>query len=822
MNGWLDDLRFAVRALRARPGFVVAAVLTLALGIGANTAIFSITNAFLLKPLPYPDGERLVEIHNSYPGNDLLVAGVSVPDYIDRREQADALADTALYTGQSFNLAADGRPERLLGLMATPSLFSTLQIDAAIGRTFSEEAAVPGNDQQVVLSHRVWRNRFNADPGIVGSDVRLNGRQYRIVGVMPEGFAFPNRDIDLYVPFAFTPELAADEGRGREFSSSIGRLKPGATIAQLNAQMDAIVLANRDRFAALGERGVGYAEFLERAGFTGRAQTFREYLVGDMRTTLIMLQAVVIFVLLIACANVANLMLARVLGRMRELAMRAAVGAKQSRVARQLVLEGVLLGIGGGIVGLGLSWLVIQLVGVFGIDSSAQHFDIAIDPFVLLFAFLLAVFAGAAFSLLSVASAARLDIQKVVKEGQGQTADRGSQFARGALVSLQVALAAALLIGAGLMLRSFEKLQNESPGFEPRGVVAMMLELSSEKYEEQDARQRFFDGLLNTLQAQPGIESAAIVSELPFSNDNSSASYRIQDHPSETGSGMPHGYSRYVSSDYFHAMEIPLLRGRFFDPSIDRPDSPPVAIIDAVLARKHFSDKDPIGQRISNGRDSEGNQRWATVVGVVGAIKHDGLNDVVEKETYYHYVQQRPPAEAGVIVKTSLPPAVIDRQLRETVLAVDPEQPVHDLRAMDERIRMSLDAQRAPMLLLTLFSVVAVLLAVVGIYGVLSYSIGQRTTELGVRMALGAQAGNVLGLVLAQGARFVGIGIIAGVAAALALTRFLASMLFGISTFDPLTFLLAPTLLLAVGMFACSVPAWRATRISPMRALRYD
>lgn len=822
MNGWLDDLRFALRALRARPGFVVAAVLTLALGIGANAAIFSVTNAFLLKPLPYPDSERLVEIHNSYPGNDLPVAGVSVPDYIDRREQADALADTALYTGQSFNLAAQGRPERLVGLMATPSLFSTLQIEPAIGRAFTEDAAVPGNDRQVVLSHRVWRNRFNAEPGILGRDVRLNGEPYVVIGVMPEGFAFPNRDIDLYVPFAFTPELTADEGRGREFSSSIGRLKSGATIEQLDAQMHAIVLANRDRFASLGERGAGYADFLERAGFTGRAQSFREHLVGDMRGTLLILQAVVVFVLLIACANVANLMLARVLGRMRELAMRAAVGARPGRVARQLILEGVLLGVAGGVVGLGLAWIVIQLIGVFGIDSSAQHFDVVIDPVVLLFAFMVSVLAGAAFSLLSVAAAARLDIQKVVKEGQGQTADRSAQFVRGALVSLQVALAAALLIGAGLMLRSFEKLQNESPGFESAGVVAMMLELSSVTYAEQDARQRFFDSLLDSLESQPGITAAAIVSELPFSNDNSSASYRIEDHPSETGSGMPHGYSRYVSAEYFRAMEIPLLQGRYFDESIDRPDSPPVAIIDEILARKYFTDSNPIGERISNSRDSEGNPRWATVIGVVGAIKHDGLRDTVEKETYYQSVQQRAPAEAGVIVKTDLPPAVIDRQLRDAVIAVDPEQPVHDLRTMDERIDLSLDVQRAPMLLLTLFSVVAVLLAIVGIYGVLSYSIGQRTTELGVRMALGAQAANVLGLVLKQGAGFVGAGIAVGLLAALALTRFLASMLFGISWFDPVTFVLAPMLLLVVGMLACSVPAWRATRISPMRALRYD
>lgn len=822
MNGILDDLRFAFRALRARPGFVAAAVLTLALGIGANTAIFSVVNAFLLKPLPYPDGERLVEIHNSYPGNNLPEADVSIPDYLDRREHVTALEDSALYTWNSFNLAASGTPERLVGLVATPSLFPTLGVSPALGRTFDESEAVPGNDRVVVLSSTLWRNRFNADPAIVGSDVRLNGESYRVVGVMPEDFAFPSRNVGLYVPFAFTPEQMADTSRGREFSSSIGRLRHGATIEQLNAQLDAIVQANIERFAAIPDRGAAFAEFLERTGFTARAQSFREHLIGEMRPTLLVLQGVVAFVLLIACANVANLMLARVLGRLRELAMRTAVGAERGRVARQLVFEGVLLGLGGGIVGVFLAYVVIRLIELFGIDRSAQNFEIAIDPAVLLFAFGVSVIAGTAFSLLSVFAAWRVDVQQVMKEGPGQTAGRGAMFARGALVSLQVALAAALLIGAGLLLRSFEKLQQESPGFDPDGVVAMSLQLSGRQYQDEDARRRFFDGLLATLESEPGVNAAAIVSELPFNRDGSSASYRIAGHPSETGQNLPHGKSRYASEAYFRAMGIPLLRGRFFDASLDRPDAPPVAIIDELLAKKHFDDVDPIGQRIANRIDAEGNPIWSTVIGVVGTVKEETLGEMPTKETYYHYSRQRVPADASIVVGTSLSPSAIDRQLRDAVLAVDPEQPVYDLRTMDERIRLSLDSQRAPMLLLGMFAGVAVLLAIVGIYGVLSYSVGQRTTELGVRMALGAQAGSVLGLVLKQGTRFVGVGLVAGTIAALLLTRFLASMLFGVSTFDPLTFALSITLLLAISVAACSVPAWRATRISPMRALRYE
>ncbi|HEX2139632.1 MAG TPA: ABC transporter permease [Woeseiaceae bacterium] len=822
MRAIIDDVRFAYRALRARPGFVIAAVLTLALGIGANTAIFSVINAFMLKPLPYPDGERLVEIHNTYPGNGLENAGVSVPDYLDRREQASALADSALYTWSSFNLAASGAAERLLGLVASPSLFSTLRVSPLIGRSFSEDEAVPGNERVAILTHEVWSNRFGSDRGIVGKDIRLNGDSYRVIGVMPQGFSFPNRDVDLYVPFAFTPEMVSDESRGWEFSTSIGRLKPGATIAQLDAQMDAIVQSNKDRFVGASERAADYAEFLERTGFTGRAQTWREYQVGDVRLTLLVLQGVVVFVLLIACANVANLMLARVLGRAKELAVRAAVGAERLRVSRQLVFEGVLLGLGGGFVGLSLSWIVIRLIELFGIDRSAQNFDVVIDPWVLAFAFFVSVAAGIAFSLISVIALWRLDLQQVVKEGGGQTASRGALFARGVLVSLQVAMAATLLIGAGLLLRSFEKLLNESPGFNPEDVVAVQMELSGSKYSDDNERRRFLDAVLAGIERQPGVVAAGATNVLPFNQDGNQASYDIEGRTLAAGESSPHGHSRTVSADYFRAMGIPLLRGRLFDAALDGVDSPHAVIIDQLLADKYFADENPIGRRISNQENDDGEPVWSTIVGVVGTIKGDRLHEAPSKETYYHFYRQRPPGWASLVVRTVLPAASAGRQISAAVLAVDPEQPVFNMMSMSERIEQSLGSQRAPTLLLSVFAVVAVLLAVVGIYGVLAYVVGQRTTELGVRMALGAQSSNVLGLVLGQGAWLVGAGLVFGVLAAFALTRFLASLLFGVSTFDPLTYLLVPLLLVAVGLAACTLPALRATRISPVAALRHQ
>lgn len=823
MSAIFDDVRFAYRALRARPGFVIAAVLTLALGIGANTAIFSVINAFMLKPLPYPDGERLVEIHNTYPGMGLENAGVSIPDFLDRREQAAALSDTALFTWDSFNLAASGTPERLTGLVATPSLFSTLQVSPVIGRSFTADEAIPGKEKVAVLTWDLWQNRFDGDRKIAGRDVRLNGEQYRVVGVMPDGFSFPSREIELYVPFAFTPEQMSDESRGREFSSSIGRLAPGATIEQLNAQMDSIVRSNMDRFIGASEDAANYVDFLERTGFAGRAQSWRDYLVGDVRTTLLVLQGVVVFVLLIACANVANLMLARVLGRARELAMRSAVGAEGARVSRQLVLEGVQLGLAGGVLGVILSFIIIQLIEVFGIDRSSQNFDVVIDPYVLLFAFLVSVAAGVGFSLISVVAARRVDVQQVIREGGGQTASRGSLAARGVLVSFQVALAVTLLIGAGLLLRSFQNLQEESPGFEAAGVVAVQLELTGSKYEDSAARRRaFLDGILANISRQPGMAQAAVTNVLPFNQDGSQASYSIEGYTRAAGESLPHGHWRTVSEDYFRAMGIPLLQGRTFDAGVDAVDSPRAVIVDELLVEKYFPDGNPLGSRISSGQDENGDPEWATIVGVVGTIKHQRLNEMTSKETYYYFSGQAVPSGASVVVRTALPPATASRQIREAVLALDPEQPVFGMMTMDERIARSLGEQRAPTLLLSMFSVVAVLLAVVGIYGVLSYSVGQRTTELGVRMALGAETGNVLALVLRQGVWLIGAGLVIGVVAALALTRLLGSLLFGISMFDPLTYALVSLLLIAVGIAACGLPAWRATRISPIAALRYE
>lgn len=816
----LADIRYSLRGFAARPLFALIAVLTLALGIGANTAIFSVLHGMFLRPLPYPDGERLVEIHNSYPGMGLENAGTSIPDYLDRREQAPSLADVAMYTGASFGLSdAGAQPERLVGLRATPSLFTTLGVKAAFGRVFENEHAVPGQDKVAVLSWDLWRNRYNGDPGIVGRDIRLNGEPYRVLGVMPDGFGFPSRQLQLLVPFAFTPEQMSDNERGNEYSDSIGRLKPGATIQRLDAEMDTIVARNADRLAALGdERASGFAEFLRAANFTGRARSLREQQVGDARPMVAILQAAVAMVLLIACANVANLMLTRLNARKKELSLRSALGAGRGRLARQILTEAALLAVVGGVIGVGIASLAMDLMPALGVRTGSADYDFRLDGSVLAFALGATALAGALSALLPLISLLRLDVNDTLKEG-GRLGGGGRRAAasRNALVVAQVALATTLLIGAGLLLRSFHSLSQESPGFASVGVLTVRIDLAAARYGDADARRRFFEDTLARMQAIPGVGAAAFTSNLPFSGSNSQGSYWIDGREQAVGDASPHGMQRQVSPDYFRAMDIPLRRGRLIEPR-DREGGERVVVIDELLARKHFGDGEALGQRL---RRLDG-EEWATVVGIVGTVKHFQLADSVIKETMYWPLAQSAPEFGSFVLRSSLPPEWLIPQVREAILAVDPEQPVYDLRSLDERIAISLDNQRAPMLLVGMFAAVALSLAAIGIYGVLAFTVGQRTGELGVRMAIGAGTGQILRMILRQGTRLAVIGLGLGLIGAYIAGRAVSAQLFGIGPADPLTYLGVIVFLGAVALLACWLPARRAARIDPLVALRYE
>jgi predicted permease len=822
-----QDFRYSLRSLLGKPGFLIAAVLTLALGIGANTAIFSVINGLLLKPLPYADGERLVLVHNAYPKMGLDDAGTSIPDYFDRREQAPALEDLAIYSGISLNLAADGTPQRLVGLRASASLFSTLQASPAIGRVFDADAENPGQDKFVVLSHGLWQSQFAGDPGVVGRDIRLNGETYRVTGVMPASFVFPNRETQLWIPFAFSPEQKSDDERGNEYSESVGRLAPGATVEQLNAQMDGIVMRNADRIAGSDDpRAADAAEFFRQGGFIGRSKPLREEWVGDVRPVLWLLQAVVGFVLLIACANVANLMLTRVSARHKELSVRSALGASRRRIVRQLLIESLLLAMIGALAGIALAYACLQLLDALNITQSPLRSAIGIDGSVLAFTLVTSVLTGLIFGLFPAFVQSSTKPYEALKEGgRGNTGGRGSRITRNVLVMVQIALCVTLLVGAGLLVKSFERVMNESPGFQREGLVTVRVSLPGTRYADDAALSRFYDRALGELRAIPGVTRASYVSNLPFGQSTWQSSYVIEGRAQNPGESQPHGLARVTDDQFFQAMEIPLLAGRYFTVA-DSATAEPVAIVDELLAKKYFPNDSAIGKRLRLSGPEEENP-WRTIVGVVGVVKHQNMAAEMAKESHYYPYSQFPMTRYGnaggfFVIKTDLPVGGLVQSVRDAVLRVDPEQPVYDIKSLDERIALSLQGRRAPMLLLVIFAGVALALSAVGIYGVLAYSVEQRTGELGVRMAIGAQRGDVVRMVLGQGGSIAAIGLGLGLVGALALGGFLSSHLFGVSRFDPVTLIGVIVLLGTVALVACWLPARRASRVSPIVALRYE
>jgi predicted permease len=819
MTHLFQDLRYGLRMLRASPGFTLAAVLTLALGIGANSAIFSVINGLMLRPLPYPDSEQLVYVYNTYPKMNLEYAGTSIPDYLDRRDRAEALADLAMYHDASFNLAEQGTPQRLVGVVATPSLFTTLKVDAQLGRVFGTDEAEPGHDHVVVLSDALWRNQFGADRGIVGRDVRLNGEGYRVVGVMGADFAYPNRNAQLWVPFAFTPQMKSDDERGHEYSDSIGRLKSGTSLAQLNAQMDAIVQHNAESVAGT-ERGDRWKGFIESSGFTGRSKSLRDALVGELKPVLLLLQAVVAFVLLIACANVANLMLTRISARQKELSVRTALGAGRGRLARQLLVESLLLALAGGLAGLVVAQWCVQLIRLLGLDQSANNFQIGLDAGVVGFTFVLALVTGVLFGIFPIVALWRERSYEVLKEGgRGSGGSRSARATRRVLVVVQMAMAVALLAGAGLLIRSFMHLQEASPGFNTESVLSVRLDLPQNRYKDDAAVAQFYQRSLDAVRALPGVKSAGIVSSMPFTNNNSQSSYFIEGKELAAGESAPHGFLQVVDEDFFKTMQIPLIQGRGFS-SGDGPGTDKVVVIDEVLAKKYFGEASPLGKRIT--REDRQKGPWYTIVGVVGTVKRNKLYELTNKETYYYYYRQQPERSSTIALKTQLAPSALVAPLRSALLAIDPEQPVFDIQTMSERIRISLDDRRTPMLLLMLFAAVALALSAVGIYGVLAFSVASRTGELGVRMSIGARRSDILKLVLADGMRLASIGLGIGLIASLALSQLIKTQLFGIGVVDPVTLLAVIAVLAAAALLACWLPARRAAQLDPTEALRHE
>ncbi|HEY1911597.1 MAG TPA: ABC transporter permease [Vicinamibacterales bacterium] len=806
----MQDIRYALRSLRKQPIFTLVAVLTLTLGIGANTAIFSLLYQVLLRPLPYAAADRLVFAWNSYPLMGLSQAGVSIPDYLDRKNEAIAIEDATLFTMRAVNLTTEGQPEQLRGLAVTPSFFSTIGRQPFIGRAFTDAEAVPGADRFAVLTYSLWITHFGSDRSIVGRDIRVNGEPFRVTGVMAADVELPAVGISLLMPFAFTPAQLTDNERGNEFSSMIARLRPGATVAQATGQFRAIVTRNSERLPAS-------RAFWTSSGFTGYAIPLRDQLVGDTRTSLFVLQAGVLVVVLIACANVAGLLLMRATGRARELAIRTTLGAGRWRLVQQLLTEGVVLAALGAAGG-----LMLGLAGVRGLVALSTRqipgmADASLNPAVLAFTLTLALVTGLVFGLVPALAVMRGDANAVLKEDTARgSAGKGTGLTRATLVVVETALALVLLVGAGLLLKSFARLKDVSPGFTADNVLTAQMALPATRYPDPTARRIFWTRLVDRVRGLSGVTAVGLTSNVPFNGNVGSGSYSIVGYDPPAGEAQPHGRQEIVGGDYFRAMQIPLVAGRLFNDA-DSADSPPVVAIDQYLVKRYFQDRSPIGQQIRRGGPTS---PAFTIVGVVGTINSIDLGEPVAKERLYYPIAQRPNPNMALMIKTRVDPRAMVSQVRSAVAEIDPEQPMADVRTMDEWMARSLEGRRAPMLLLVLFGTVALTLSAVGIYGVLAFGVAQRSREFGIRQALGAEPRAILSLVLSQGMRTAGLGVVLGLAGAVALTRYLQSLLFGVGTHDLTVYGGVTALLLGVAFMACYIPALRATHVAPTVALR--
>ncbi len=813
MNTFLADLRYAARLLAQSPAFTAIAVLTLALGIGANTALFSVVNGVLLNPLAYPHSDQLVAIYESVAGLDS--APIEYPNFQDWQRDSRSFASMAAYRNEDYNFIGNGEGERLSGYMISAGFFDTLGVIPVLGRTFRVDDDQLGAAPVVVLSGGFWKRKFGSSPDIIGKPITLNGTAYTIVGVIPDSFRFYGNMRDVYTPVGQWRDPSFRDRRISVSARAFGRLTRGVTLAQAQAEMDEIA------------RNLAVAYPQADAGHTIKLVSMKEDLVGNVEPLLFVLLAAVGFLMLIACANVANLLLARSIARSREFAIRSALGASHARMIRQLLTESVLLSAVGGAVGLLLAWLGTRTLLRALPAALPRASEVSLDPKVLFFTLLLSLFTGVVFGLAPALKATRINLQEVMKQsGRGSSGFR--HRLQGTFVAVEMALALVLLVGAGLMVRTLGALWRVNPGFNPNHAITFNLAMpatSNTTSAETRARLRNFDDRVRSI---PGVLAVSVtLGSRPMIHD-SSLPFWIEGQPKPAhDSEMPAATFFLAEPGFREAMGITLLRGRFISDQ-DNENTPIVVDIDDNFARKYFPGQDPIGKHLNF---TEFNVQ-AEIVGVVGHVKQYGLDadpaGTIEAQFFYPFMQipeKVMPLVAksvAVVLRTQGDPTAIMAQVRETVREIDPRQVIYNVQTMDDVVATSYAARRLTMILLTAFAALALLLACVGVYGVISYLVGQRTQEIGIRMALGAQRRDILVLVLGEGTKMALIGAAIGTAASLVLTRLMAKQLFGVSAHDPLTYASVAFVLMLVAIAACYVPARRAVRVDPMKSLRWE
>ena len=819
MERFRQDLRFAVRLLLKDRAFTVTTLLTLALCIGANAVIFAIVNSVLLRPLPVPHAERLMLLYNSYPKAGVERASTGVPDYYDRLRETDVFEELALYQQRGVTIGGEGSAERITGLAARPSLFRMLAAQPVTGRIFNEEEGEPGADLKVILSSALSERLFGGHQAAIGKDLRINGRPYQVVGVMPPDFLFIEADVALWMPLSFTPAQRSDDARHSNSWTMVGRLKPGASAAQAQQQVDALNARNMERFSNM-------KQILLNAGFHTVVTPLQDDLVRDVKRTLYLLWGGVLFVLAIGAVNVTNLVLIRSSARMRELATRHALGAGLSRLTRQLLTETVLLTLGGGISGIALGYLGLTLLSGIGVEALPRSAEIRIDGLVIAFTLALALAVGILVGLVPVLNLRHMNLSQAFREeGRSGTSARGARAVRRVLVVSQVAFAFMLLIGAGLLLASFDRVLRVDPGFEPTQLLTARVSPPRTRYADDAALRAFADRFVSSIRTVPGVTAAGLTSNIPFGGDFSDSVILAEGYQMAPGESLISPYRVVVTPGYMEALKLPLRSGRLFSDS-DTATSPLVVIVDETLAKKFWPNQNPIGRRMYRPSNPEDftkpgpETKWITVVGVVPETRMAGLvTSETRVGTYYFPMTQSAMGTMTLAVRTAGDPLAVTGALRQALASIDPELPLYSVRTMEDRITESLLDRRTPMMLALLFATLALFLAATGLYGVLAYQVAQRRKEIAIRMALGSEPGGIFALILKEGTGLLLAGLAVGLAGAFAIRRAMESQLYGVSAMEPAVLAGVAGVLGAVAVIACAVPARRASRIDPLGAL---